>query len=281
MISIRENIMIHKILLCVSLILVTQLSFADDEDDTPSQAREFHDADPRNTQNSLGLAADQDGDMKITFGTGGANLYGDDAYATQTILNVQYHAQAEQTRIRNANFDERFGGVYIDVSMQDIIDMYSIGYMVPMEGVGSNTLFFPSINYTRAEFNSNEAADALLDSLGGRIEIDGIEYSRDAIADIITNIGLKGDDSADLASLTIYAMKPWNETHYSLAQVTSGSSYSGFDMEIIDLYFMQGMRATVSGYSVNFFVELEYSETTIQGVETETEMFDVGFMFKF
>lgn len=273
--------MIYKVLLTVILILINQLSIADDEHDTPSQASEFHDADPRNTQTSLGLAADQDGDMKITFGTGGANLYGDDAYATQTILNIEYHAQAEQTRIRNANFDERFGGIYIDVSMQDIIDMYSIGYMVPMEGAGSNTLFFPSLNYTRAEFNSDEAADALLDSLGGRIEIDGIEYSRDAIADMITNIGLKGDDSADLASLTIYAMKPWNETHYSLAQVTSGSSYSGFDMEIIDLYFMQGMRATVSGHSVNFFVELEYSETTIQGVETEAEMFGVGFMFKF
>jgi hypothetical protein len=41
------------------------------------------------------------------------------------------------------------------------------------------------------------------------------------------------------------------------------------------------MRATVSGHSVNFFVELEYSETTIQGVETEAEMLGVGFMLKF
>ncbi len=273
--------------LTLSVLLISNGIFAQEESDKekadtqPSKVESFHDADPRNTQMTLGLAADQDGDMKVSLGGGGANLYGNGDYQTQTIFFAEYHLQTEQARLRNANFDERFGGIYVDIGLQDIIDMYTVGYMLPLETVSSNLLFFPSIDYTRVEFDANEAADAVLDAQGGRIEIDGTQYGRKSIADIITNIGLEGQDSSDLMSLIIYAMKPWNETHFSMLQLTSGSSYSGFDMEITDLYFMQGIRAKLGKNIVNVFAEVEYSETRIQGIETDDTKVAVGLNFKF
>ena len=267
--------LIHVCLIALGLVVLLSRVHAE------SSPEQFHDADPRNTQMTLGLTADQDGDMKVSVGGGGANLYGAGAYQTQTIVSTEYHLQTEQLRLRGANFDERFGGVYVDLALQDIIDMYTLGYMLPLEAVDSNILFFPSVDYTRVEFDAKEAADAVLDALGGRIEIDGTEYDRNNIADMITNIGLEGEDSADLMSLIIYAIKPWNDTHFSMLQLTSGSSYAGFDMELTDLYFMQGIRAKLGKKIVNVFVELEYTETRIQGVDTDDTKAGVGLNFKF
>ncbi|NRA42773.1 MAG: hypothetical protein HRU21_10785 [Pseudomonadales bacterium] len=269
------------LVLAVFLLTVSHAaSLHAQQDSQVEKAETFHDADPRNTQTSFGFAADQDGELKVSAGGGGANLYGGDEIQTQTIIYAEYFTQTEQARLRMANFDERFGGIYLDLGLQDIIDMYTVGYMLPLQAFESSLMFFPSLNYTRVEFDSDEAADAVLDAAGGRIEIDGVEYSRDAIADIITNIALEGSDSSDVASLNVYAMMPWNETHFSMLQITSGSSYGGFDMELVDMYFMQGIRAQLGANVVNIYFELQHTETTIQGVETDSEHAAVGITFK-
>jgi hypothetical protein len=152
--------------------------------------------------------------------------------------------------------------------------------MIPLETFNSNLLFFPSINYTRAEFDSDQAAKNILESSKGRIEIDGVEYGRDAISNMITNIALEGSDSADLFSLNVYAMKPWNETHFSMLQLTSGSSYGGFDIDMVDVYFMQGIRAKLGKTVVNVYLEVEHSEINIQGVNINDSTLGLGVTFK-
>lgn len=245
-----------------------------------SQAAELHDADPRNTQTTLGFGADQDGDIKLVAGTGGGNLYGNGEYQTQTIFYTEYYTQAEQARIRLANFDERFGGIYADVAVQDVMDLYSVGYMLPLETVESKLLFFPSINYMRASFNTDEAADNIVDANGGPIEIDGIEYDAAAISDIIHNLALEGNDEADLVTLNLYAMMPWNNTHFSMLQLVSGSSYGGFDMETNLVYFQHGLRAKLGENIVNIYLEAQHSKTNIQGVDTEGDRIGLGINFK-
>lgn len=275
----------------LTLALLSAATFGHAQSDTPEkesvvkageikQAEHFHDADPRNTQTTVGLATDDNGDMKLAFGGGGANLYGGGKYQTQNILYAEYLTQSEQLRIRAVNFDERFGGIYVDLAFQDIIDMYTVGYMVPIQAVDSRLLFFPSLNYTRVEFDTEQAADQVIDINGGPIIIDGTEYGRDAIADIIKNLGLHGKDSSDLLSLNVYAMMPWNETHYTMMQVTSGSSYGGFDMQMVDLYFMQGVRGNLGKVTANIYLEARHTKSTIQGIDISDDVIGVGVNLK-
>ena len=243
--------------------------------------KEFHDADPRNTQLGIGLAVDNSGDLKLTSNGGFSNLYGAGEYQTQLVFMAEYKTQAEQARLRVANFDERFGGVYLDLSLQKIMSMYTIGYMVPVTVADSPLLFFPSINYSYVDFDSKAAADELLNVNNGTITLDGVDYGRDAIASIVNKLGLKQDYSASLGSFNVYALMPWDEIHYSLVQATAGSSYAGFDMEIVDLYFQQGIKATLGNNTAIIFLDIEYTDINFQGVPVSDTNVGLGINLKF
>ncbi len=260
-------------LLCCAAILSSQQTLAEEK---------VHDADPRNTQTSFALTSDDQGDLKIGLGTGG-QLYGqdDESIQTQSIVFAEYRLQAEQGRFRLAHFDNRFGGLYTDIALQNFIDMYTIGYMVPMQTADASLMFFPSLNYTQVEFNTDEAAEAIVDSVNGPIVIDGVIFDEDRLSNMIDKILLDGDDSSGLGSLNLYTLAPWNETHFSLLQITSGSSYSGFDMKILDIYWMQGIRAQVAGHIVNIFAEAEYSKTEIQNIQNDDTRLGFGISIKF
>lgn len=72
---------------------------------------------------------------------------------------------------------------------------------------------------------------------------------------------------------------PWNETHFTLLQATAGSSYSGFDMEMVDVYLQQGIRAKLGKQVVIVFAEAEYTQVTIQSIQTDKT--SIGLNFKF
>lgn len=248
---------------------------------TDKNSSEFHDVDPRNTQFGLGLGAESDGDLKLTSNGGFTNLYGDGEYQTQLVFMAEYRTISKQARLRAANFDERFGGVYIDLSLQKILNMYTVGYMVPLQAINSKVLFFPSINYTYVDFDTEEAADEIIDFNGGDITLDGVDYGRDAIAKIIKKLGLKGHDTSSLGSFNLYSLMPWNETHFTLIQATAGASYSGFDMEMVDIFLEQGMRTKLGEQVVVVFFEAEYTKVKIQGIETSDTSIGLGINIKF
>ena len=273
--------MMGKSLLIISacFLLLLNTSYAEE---APTQKKsEFHDVDPRNTQLGFGIGAENDGDLKITSNGGFTNLYGGGEYQTQLVFMAEYRAQSEQGRLRGANFDERFGGVYIDLSLQSIMDMYTVGYMVPLQAINSKVLFFPSINYTYVDFDTKKAADKIIDIHGGPITIDGVDYGRDAIANIIQNLALEGQEHSSLGSFNLYSLMPWNETHFTLIQATAGASYGGFDMEMADIYLEQGMRTKLGEQVVIVFLEAEYTEVKIQGVEISDTSFGIGINMKF
>lgn len=270
--------MLKKSLLLITFCLsaFTTTTYAQTE-----KKPEFHDVDPRNTQIGVGVKATQNGELVLTSNGGFTNLYGGGEYQTQLVFMAEYGTQSNAARLRLANFDGRFGGAYLDIDLEDIVDMYTIGYMVPLQAVDSKLLFFPSINYTYVDFNTLEAADALIQNYDNPITIDGFDYGKEVIAKIIERLALKGKDTSSLGSLNIYTLAPWNETHYSLLQATAGSSYSGFDMEMVDVYFQQGMRSTLGKNTVMVFVEAEYTQVKMQGVESNDTLVSFGITVKF
>ena len=265
--------MLKKRMLIAALLISFNTAYA--------QEAEFHDVDPRNTQFGLGIGAESDGDLKLTSNGGFTNLYGGGEYQTQLVFMAEYRTQSEQARLRGANFDERFGGVYIDLSLQKILDMYTVGYMLPLQAINSKVLFFPSLNYTYVDFDTTEAANELIEINGGPITLDGVDYGRYAIANIIEKLGLKGHDSSSLGSFNLYSLMPWNETHFTLIQATAGASYSGFDMEMVDVFLEQGMRTKLGEKVVVVFFEAEYTQVQIQGIEISDTSIGLGINMKF
>lgn len=273
--------MIKKYLFIIAPCLTLFVSTGYAEEVPDKNKAEFHDVDPRNTQLGFGIGAENDGDLKITSNGGFTNLYGSGEYQTQLVFMAEYRTQSKQARLRGANFDERFGGVYIDISLQDIMNMYTVGYMVPLQAINSKVLFFPSINYTYADFDTKAAADKVIDTNGGPITIDGVDYGRDAIDNIVKNLALEGHDHSSLGSFNLYSLMPWNETHFTLIQATAGASYGGFDMEMVDVFFEQGMRTKLGEQVVIVFFEAEYTQVKIQGVETNDTSVGLGINMKF
>ena len=263
----------------VFLLMIMTEGYA--EDSSVKSNTEFHDVDPRNTQFGIGIGAENNGDLKITTNGGFTNLYGGGDYQTQLVFMAEYRTKSEQGRLRAANFDERFGGIYIDLSLQSILDMYTLGYMLPLQAINSKVLFFPSINYTYVDFDTQAAADKVIDINGGPITLDGVDYGRDAISNIIQNLALEGHDHSSLGSFNLYSLIPWNETHFTLIQATSGASYGGFDMEMADIYLEQGMRTQLGEQVVIVFFEAEYTQVKIQGVDTSDTKVGLGINMKF
>ncbi|MGF1736603.1 hypothetical protein [Photobacterium satsumensis] len=253
-----------KTLLSVGLAAVMALSA------TTVAADEVHDADPRNTAWRGGIATDNNGEIKLVAGGGFNNLYGGGDYTTQTIMIGEYFTQSENFRFRLANFDERFGGVYADVNLTEGVDFYTAGYMLPLTATNGTTLFFPSVNYSYVDFDTAEIANGFNEqasnsALGG--------YSMGSNSYRLQGADVKhllGGDHAHVASVNLYGLQPWNDTHYTVFQAFGGSSYGGVDMQMVDLVLLQGMRTQLGDAVFNIYLEGKYTNIKVNDVNDPT-----------
>ena len=257
---------------------------------------DVHDADPRNTAWRGGIASDDNGEIKLVAGGGFNNLYGGDGVETQTIMIGEYFTQSEDFRFRLANFDSRFGGVYVDTYLTDTTDMYTAGYMLPLTATNGKTMFFPSVNYSYVDFDTDQIAQ----NIQGTIVPNSMSgYStgtgQTALNNALMNINgsavkdVLGGDDAHMASVNLYGLQPWNDTFYTVFQAFGGSSYGGVDMEMVDLMLLQGTRTEVGGAIFNIYLEAKYTNIKLNDINMphkdylrgEETKISVGFDWRF
>lgn len=266
----------------------------------PVLAEEMHDADPRNTAWRVGIAADDNGEVKLAAGGGFNNLYGGEGVETQTIMLGEYFTQSEDFRFRLVNFDSRWGGVYTDLFLTDTTDMYTLGYMRPLQATNGKTMLFPSVNYTYVDFDTKQIAQ----NIGGTVvpgpRDEGFangnvgQSPMDAALNSIGSSDVKavlGGDDAHMASVNLYALQPWNDTHYTVLQFFAGSSYSGVEMEMVDLMWLQGIRSNIGDTVFNIYLEAKYTNIKFKELNNpigdkdytrgEEAKFSVGFEWRF
>ncbi|WP_394125952.1 hypothetical protein [Vibrio hepatarius] len=255
--------------------------------------KEVHDADPRNTAWRGGIASDHNGEVKLVAGGGFNNLYGGDGIETQTIVVGEYFTQSENFRLRLANFDSRFGGVYLDNYFTDTTNMYTAGYMLPLTATNGKTMFFPSVNYSYVDFDTDQIAQNIQgtlvpNSMSGYTTGTGqtalMAINGNSVKDAL------GDDNAHLASVNLYGLQPWNETFYTVFQAFGGSSYGGVEMQMVDLVLLQGTRTKVGDAIFNIYLEAKYTNIKVTDINTggakdhlrgeETKM-SIGFDWRF
>ncbi|USD63672.1 hypothetical protein J4N45_22135 [Vibrio sp. SCSIO 43140] len=231
-----------------SLLFSTSL-FADES--------EYHDADPRNSSARAAVFADDEGELKLLAGGGVGGLTSD---ISQTVGFAEYYTQSENARIRGAHFDH-FGGVYVDVyHLKEAANMYTTGYMLPLSSE-DGTLFFPSLNYTYVDFQTNDLADVLNSQLslnGGYPEHLPSGVSSRHVTTLL------GDSEAHLGSVNLYALHPWNDTHFSVFNINLGSSYGGAEMQVANIMWLQGLKTKVLDKDFNIMFELKYDVLSIQ-----------------
>ncbi len=255
-----------------------------------SDTMEVHDADPRNTAWRGGIASDDSGEVKLVAGGGFNNLYGNGEYQTQTMVIGEYFTQSENFRVRLANFDERWGGVYIDVNNTEAADFYTAGYMLPLTATNDKTLFFPSVNYSYIDIDTKEIAKQMSNPLSaeGYSSGTGQLESLQSVSSGMVKDALGGDD-AHMASVNLYALHPWNDTFYTAFQAFGGSSYGGVEVEMVDLMVLQGIRTQVGEGVFNIYFEGKYTNLQVNDVEMgdkdylrgEETKFSVGFDWRF
>ena len=257
---------------------------------------DVHDADPRNTAWRGGIASDDNGEIKLVAGGGFNNLYGGDGVETQTIMIGEYFTQSEDFRFRLANFDSRFGGVYVDTYLTDTTDMYTAGYMLPLTATNGKTMFFPSVNYSYVDFDTDQIAQ----NIQGTIVPNSMSgYStgtgQTALNNALMNINgsavkdVLGGDDAHIASVNLYGLQPWNDAFYTVFQAFGGSSYGGVDMEMVDLMLLQGTRTEVGGAIFNIYLEAKYTNIKLNDINMphkdylrgEETKISVGFDWRF
>ena len=257
---------------------------------------DVHDADPRNTAWRGGIASDDNGEIKLVAGGGFNNLYGGDGVETQTIMIGEYFTQSEDFRFRLANFDSRFGGVYVDTYLTDTTDMYTAGYMLPLTATNGKTMFFPSVNYSYVDFDTDQIAQ----NIQGTIVPNSMSgYStgtgQTALNNALMNINgsavkdVLGGDDAHIASVNLYGLQPWNDAFYTVFQAFGGSSYGGVDMEMVDLMLLQGTRTEVGGAIFNIYLEARYTNIKLNDINMphkdylrgEETKISVGFDWRF
>ncbi|WP_394203895.1 hypothetical protein [Shewanella waksmanii] len=258
---------------------------------------EVHDADPRNTSWRGGIATDQNGEIKLVAGGGFDNLYGNGEYQTQTIMIGEYFTQSEDFRFRLANFDERFGGVYLDVNITDAVDLYTAGYMLPLTATNDTTMFFPSVNYTYIDFDTNKMAGDINAGMAPA-QLNGYSLgSGSSFALESMNISggdikaMLGGDDAHMASVNLYGLHPWNDTHYTVFQAFGGSTYGGVEMQMVDLVLLQGTRTKVGDAVFNIYLEAKYTNIKLDDINNpmsnstyvrgEDTKISVGFDWRF
>lgn len=257
---------------------------------------DVHDADPRNTAWRGGIASDDNGEIKLVAGGGFNNLYGGDGVETQTIMIGEYFTQSEDFRFRLANFDSRFGGVYVDTYLTDTTDMYTAGYMLPLTATNGKTMFFPSVNYSYVDFDTDQIAQNIQgtlvpNSMSGYSTGTGQTALNNALMNINGSAvkDVLGGDDAHMASVNLYGLQPWNDTFYTVFQAFGGSSYGGVDMEMVDLMLLQGTRTEVGGAIFNIYLEAKYTNIKLNDINMphkdylrgEETKISVGFDWRF
>ncbi|MEH6451694.1 MAG: hypothetical protein V7782_01515 [Psychromonas sp.] len=230
---------------------------------------EVHDADPRNTAWRGGIASDDSGEIKLAAGGGFKNLYGNGEYQTQTIMIAEYYTQSENARFRLANFDQRFGGIYADVYLTDTTNMYTAGYMLPLTATNGKTLFFPSVNYSYIDIDTNQIEQNIQgvivpSALSGYSTGSPLGITSQQVEQIL------GGDDAHMASVNLYGLQPWNETFYTVFQVFGGSTYGGVEMEMIDIMLLQGTQTKIGDAIFNIYLEGKYTKVQINEINDPT-----------
>ncbi|WP_434761659.1 hypothetical protein [Vibrio fortis] len=222
-----------------------------------AEGHKYHDADPRNSSLRGAVFSDDQGELKLLAGGGASGLTSD---ISQTVGFAEYYTQSENARLRAAHFDS-FGGVYVDVyHLESAANMYTTGYMLPL-GSDDGTLFFPSLNYTYVDFQTNDLADVL----NSRLSLNGgypDNLPNGVSANNVTT--LLGDSEAHLGSVNMYALHPWNDTHFSVFNINLGSSYGGAEMQVANLMWLQGIKTKVKGKDFNIMFEFKYDVMSIQ-----------------
>lgn len=216
--------------------------------------------DPRNTQHKAGFEVANDGDLKFVLGGGTNNWY--DGAENQLVYQLEYEFDSENYRVRAAQFDARFGGLYVDViGTTDTSTMSSVGYMIPIAGNNGDTMFFPSINYSYIALDDKNPIRSIVPA------------------------DLGGGNNAHMSSLNLYIIHNWNETHFSFIEMFGGKSFEGVEMELYDVAWTQGMNSNIMGREalVYFKTQYTYNEVVI-GNSTPAEddwRFSFGFDIKF
>jgi hypothetical protein len=260
--------------------------------------KKFHDADPRNSSFRGGIASDHNGEVKLITGGGFSNIFGGETN-TQTNLVLEYFTQTNNARFRLAHFDERFGGLYTDINhIKDALDMYSVGYMLALNAVDGKASFFPSVNYTYANYQTDDINElihkAVNDQDAGAAHLQSMGYSTGSGNGVSAqNIPQYVDlDDSHLGSVSLYGLVPWNETHYTVFQLAAGGSYSGEDMQYGNAMLLQGIRTKLGENILNIYFEAKYDHIamenidvlgagTIDRVSNGESTFSVGFDFRF
>lgn len=250
-----------------SSLLFPGVSFAQEQG-----AEGYHDADPRNSSARAAVFADEQGELKLLAGGGASGLTSD---ISQTVGFAEYYTQSHNARLRAAHFD-RFGGVYVDVyHLDEAAGMYTTGYMLPLSN-DDGTLFFPSLNYTYVDFKTDDIAELATGMAGSPIP--KITSSQIAAA--------LGGEEAHLGSVNLYALHPWNDTHFSVFNVNLGSSYGGVDMQVANLMWLQGIKTKVGDKTINIMFEFKYdviqlNDTSRGEIESDEITASVGIDYRF
>ncbi|MCL1050654.1 hypothetical protein L2755_13625 [Shewanella abyssi] len=225
-------------------------------------SEDMHTKDPRNAGQKVGLEVQHNGDLKLIGGGGATNWYaGSD---NQLVYQAEYELDSEYARVRGANFDSRFGGLYVDIiSIADASVMSTVGFMLPITADNGKTLFFPSINYSY------------------------VAHDKKALRGVPDEIG--GGNASHLSSLNLYILHPWNETHFSFIEMVGGKSFSGVEMEMYDVVWTQGMNSNILGQPAMVYFKGQYSRTEVYGqftgakgsLNSDEAKFSFGFELKF
>lgn len=255
---------LKKITLISAMLLAGNVMAAEED---------FHDADPRNSNGRAAVMASDSGEIKLLAGGGFNGLTSE---VSQTIGFAEYYTDSNNVRLRGAHFDT-FGGVYIDLyNFEDAATMYTAGYMLPLS-TEDGTLFFPSLNYTYLNFETDELAQLATEStMNSPIPIKVTEPMMKSFLD--------GDD-AHIGSVNMYALKPWNDVHFTVAQINLGSSYDGVEMNMANIMLVQGIKTKVADKHFNIMFELKYDKFEIQTtsgmIRSEDVVASIGVDYRF
>jgi hypothetical protein len=257
------------------------------------EEKHFHDADPRNSSWRGGIGASDSGEIKLATGGGFTDVFGED---TQTNMLLEYYTDSENFRFRDIHFDKRFGGIYLDLMhTKDMSNSYTAGYMLPLTS-DDGTLWFPSVNYSYVDWDTKGIGQGLESACANYVAGEAKELCESmkgsGISGKNATEAFLGDDEAHMGTVSLYAVKPWNDTHYSVLQVNSGSAFEGVDMNVFNAMWLQGVRTKLGDNVLNIYLELKYDVLEVEGsnynpiqgtgdVKSEEAMASIGFDFRF
>ncbi|ABV85591.1 hypothetical protein [Shewanella pealeana] len=224
---------------------------------------ERHTKDPRNAAGKVGVEVSHHGELKLAFGNGAKNWYGDNE--NELIFLYEFETGTSDSRFRLINFDDRFGGIYADIiNTNNESVLNTIGYMLPFNADNGKTMFFPSINYSYLALDeSNELRTDVPEELGG-------------------------GNHSQLSSLNLYILHPWNETHFTFIEMFGARSFAGVEMEMYDVAWTQGMNSTLLNSPATVYFKGQYTRTEMFGefavngsINDEDLVFSFGVDIKF